>query len=184
MQHQTNFDLLHNIHPGKHLYQFYKHAVDFMQVMVPYFQAGLAEKNTACLWVVSETIGIDHARAVAEALIPEFTPSLASGRFLLCQAEAWYLADGRFDEERALRNAAQHLAEIQEAGYRWLRIAGDTGAVDRSDWEKFRRYERTVSSWIKQKPATALCAYPILSCTPSQTRDVLECHDDVLVGHL
>jgi len=44
-------------------------------------------------------------------------------------------------------------------------------------------YEKAMAEWIKDNPVIGLCAYPILECSLNETKAVLDCHDDVLVGH-
>ena len=181
MLNSPDFDLLHSILPGKHFYQFYKGSDDFLLVMIPFFQAGL-EKGEACLWLVSQKISLNSARAAAQNSISQFPYYNSSGQFQILSAEDWYLTAGSFDEAKALRNAEQYLGKIHEMGFKRLRGAGDAGAIPRSDWPKVEAYEKKVAPWIKSQPVIALCAYPILECTPSQTKGILECHEDVLVG--
>jgi hypothetical protein len=184
MQTDTTFDALHDILPGKHFYQFYKSIDDVVHVVVPYLRAGL-EKDEACLWLVSERIGLGHARQVVESMAEEFSDFVASNRLAVMSAEDWYLKDGRFNEEQAIRNAMQYFDHVQQLGCRGLRAAGDIGgAVPREDWDKCIAYEEKVGVWIGAQAVTALCSYPILECTPSQTKDVLTCHHDVLMGQI
>ena len=179
----NDFDSLHNISPGKHFYQFYKNADDFLNVMIPFFQAGL-EKNEACVWLVSERIGLDLACATAEAMIPQCSHFVSTGQFQIRSAEEWYLTDGSFDETKAVKNAEEFMEKIQKQGFQQLRGAGDGGAFFRKDWPAVEAYEKKMSQWIKSNGVIALCAYPILECTPSQTKGILDCHEDVLVGRL
>ena len=178
----NNFDSLHAITSGKHLYQFYKNSEDFLHVMIPYFDAGLA-KGEACLWLVSKRNGFDLARDTAEAMIPSFSAPHSLEQFQILPAEDWYLTEGVFDEAKAVRNAGNYLERVLKLGFSALRIAGDAGAVSRNDRPQFEAYERKIMPWIKGRPVIALCAYPILECTPSQAKTILECHEDVLVGH-
>ena len=184
MEQQSDFDSLHGILPGKHFYQFYKGSDDFLCVMIPYFQTGLG-KGEACLWLVSKRNGMHFSRVTAEGLISRFSDYDSSGQLVILSAEDWYLTDGFFDEEKAMSNAEQFVGKIKGQGFERFRIAGDIGgAVPRADWPKAEAYERKISPWIKSRAVIALCAYPILECTPSQTKGILDCHEDVLVGKL
>lgn len=183
MAEPTDFDLLHSITPGKHFYQFYKNSEDYFHVMIPFFQAGL-EKGEACLWLVSKRNGLAYTCAVAEVLIPGFSHYISSGQLEVSSAEEWYLTDGGFDEAKAVQNAEQYLEKIGKSDFCRLRGAGDAGAILRKDWPLVENYERKMGPWIKLHLVIALCAYPILECTPSQTKGILECHEDVLVGRL
>ena len=183
MLNSNNFDSLYNISLGKHFYQFYKSSEDFLNVMIPFFQSGL-EKGEACLWLVSNQIGLDVARSAAQTLIVDFDSHVSRGRFELISAEGWYLTDGSFDESKAINNAEKYLMNIRINGFNVLRGAGDGGCIQRRDWPDVYAYEKKMALWIKSQPVIALCAYPILECTPSQTKQILECHEDVLVGKM
>ena len=181
MKDTANFDSLHNIIPGKHFYQFYKGAEDYLHVMISYFQAGL-EKGEGCLWLVSKKTGLDSAIAQAKNAILNAEKYLATGQFKILSAEEWYLTSGRFDEEKAITNAAHYVDQIKKLEVKILRGSGDVGAIPRMDWVKVHAYEKKMALWIKTQPIIGLCAYPILECTPTETKAVLDCHDDVLIG--
>ena len=183
MANDKDFDSLHNLSPGKHLYQFYKNSEDFLQVMIPFFQAGL-EKGDACLWLVSETIGFQRAYEAVQSKIRRFKDATSSGQFEILPGEPWYLNNGKFDEEQAVFNARNYFEKIKQAGFECLRGAGDAACIPKSEWGKVDLHERKMDSWVKSQPIIALCAYPLLKCTPSQAKNVLESHEDVLVGHL
>ena len=179
MTQSRNFDALHAISPGKHFYQFYKHVDDLLSVMLSYFKAGL-EKGEACLWLVSHKHNINFEQMIAQILEHHYP---LPGQFQMLCAEDWYLDEtGSFSEEKALKNAEDYLKDTFAKGFKCVRAAGDAGAIPRKDWPAVWAYEEKAGSMIKSNPVIALCAYPILECTPSQTKQVLELHDDVLVG--
>lgn len=180
---KKDFDSLHNIIPGKHFYQFYKNSDDFFQVMIPFFQAGI-EKGDACLWLVSETIGVACAHQTAQSEIRQFKDAVSSGQFEIFSGELWYLNKGMFDEAQAVFNAQNYLEKVKRAGFKCLRGAGDSASIPRMEWGKVDLYERKMDGWIKSQPIIGLCAYPLLQCTPSHAKNVLESHEDVLIGRL
>lgn len=182
MNKNDNFDKLHGIERGKHFYQFYKAKEDFFQVMIPYFQAGLY-KGEACIWVVSNRIGLLTARQIAHSSIPRFAHYLNSGQMSMYSAEEWYLTDGRFDEEKSMQNFADFVERAKELDFDFIRGAGDAGCIQKEDWPKLYEYERKADPMIKTTQTIALCAYPIVDCTPSHAKSVLELHEDVLMGH-
>ena len=151
--------------------------------MIPFFQAGL-EKGEACLWLVSKRNDFDHAYVAAQTIIPQFSNYISSGQFQILSAEERYLTEGSFDEAKAMANALQYLEKIQKQGFKQLRGAGDGGVISRKDWPLVEAYEKKMGPWIKLNSIIALCAYPILECTPSQTKEILDCHEDVLVGRI
>lgn len=178
-----DFDFLHNIETGKHLYQFYKEREDLLSSVFPFIQAGLKKKE-ACLLLISEKHSLETVKAEAEYAIHDCAHYLNSRQFQILSADNWYLTDGHFDISRVFLKWEQYLRQMRLAGYSVFRVAGDAGCVPRSEWRLLQEYERKAVPVIKANSMIALCAYPIMECTPSQTKDVLEVHEDVLIGRL
>lgn len=183
MAETLDFDALYGVARGKHLYQFYKSSEDYLRVLLAYFHAGL-EKGEACLWLVSESMGIRKVLDACRAEIPGTDAYLAKRQFQIRSAEAWYLTDGHFDEARALANARDFVTEVNQAGFQNIRGSGDAGAIPHEEWSKLPSYEIKIEGFVRQCGIIALCAYPILECSISDTRSVLEHHDSVLVGRI
>jgi len=184
LEHRNHFDSLHQILPGKHFYQFYKGSGDFLNVMIPYLDAGL-RKGEACLWLISKKNGIDFSRVTAESLIPGFSDYLSSGQFQIIPAEDWYLSDDSFSADQAVRNIEAYIEGVEGRNFKRFRVAGDIGGVvPNADWPYVEAYEQNISSWLKAHSIVALCAYPILECPPSRMKGILDFHEDVLIGKL
>ena len=174
---EDDFDAVHGIRPGRHFYQFYKDFDDYLRVVIPYFRAGL-EKGEACLWIVTSRWGLDQVKMRIQGLIPDGDPYLSSGQLILREAESWYLnTSGDFDEEGLILKAQQALQFALSQGYQILRGAGEASCIPRLDWPRMMAYEQNIAGWIAQQPVIGLCAYPIHDCTPTETRDVIACHD-------
>jgi len=183
MNHPRDFDRVQNISPGKHLYQFYRDASDYLPLMTAYFRAGLAQGH-ACLWLVAKHVGVEKAYQALKQQVPELDICIADGSMRILNAEDWYLTEGRFDSAKAQANSARQYERITAAGFSVLRGAGDVAAIPVEDWPIVHEYECAIGSWINSNPVIGLCAYPIAQCTLSQTKHVLETHDDVLAGAL
>lgn len=179
----NDFDTIHNISPGRHFYQFYKSTEDYLQVVLPYFQSGLG-KGEACLWLVSREMGTKQMCDIALAAIHGCENYLNSGQFQMSEAENWYLKNGNFDEPQASRNAVRYVEDCKKRGFSVIRGAGDAAAIPEKDWPLLESYERNMASFIKSASLIALCAYPILRCSLKETKTVIDCHDDVLVGRI
>ena len=55
---KTGIDILGDVPWGTHFCQFYQTKEDLIDILVPYFKAGL-ENNEFCLWVTSERVHED-----------------------------------------------------------------------------------------------------------------------------
>lgn len=179
----ADFDALHGVETGKHLYQFYKSQEDYLRILTSYFAAGL-EKGDACVWLVSEKTGMQRVLEYVRERIPDFDAHHQAGRMQILSAENWYLDKGSFNEEKSLYNAVQMGNRVRGLGCSRLRGAGDAAAIPHEQWAAVHQYEEKIHTALKSVPCVLLCAYPILDCSISDTRAVLKNHDSVLVGRL
>ena len=60
---RTGISAIGDLPWGTHLCQFYQGKQELIDILVPYFRAGL-ESNEFCMWVTSEPLGSAHAKAV------------------------------------------------------------------------------------------------------------------------
>lgn len=178
-----DFDTLHNIAPGKHLYQFYKNADDYLKVMLQFMKCGL-KKGNACLWIVSEKIGVKAVMEVMELTVQSVSNLMATKQFAVVSAEDWYLTDGRFDAGKAIQRALDHYQFIRQLGFRCLRVTGDAAVIPAEYGKEFAEYEKKCDSLIRKNAIIAACAYPIFACSLENTRKVIHSHEDVMVGRL
>ena len=64
---KSGIDIIGDISWGTHFCQFYQTREDLMDILVPYFKAGL-EKNEFCIWVTSQTLDVEEAKEALEEL--------------------------------------------------------------------------------------------------------------------
>ena len=63
-------DFVGDIPWGTHLCQFYETKYDLIDILVPYFTEGL-RSNEACMWVTSEPLEVEEAKAALEKVVPD-----------------------------------------------------------------------------------------------------------------
>ncbi len=182
MQH-WQLNSVHLLKPGMHLYQFYHEAADYFPILTAYFKAGLIQ-NEACLWLVPDAFGKDRAYEAMKAEVVDIDVYISRGSFQILSADEWYLTGGRFDEERAVQNAAQAVAAAKALGHAVLRGAGDAGVIRHQDEPRLHAYEQKMDTWIHGQSVIGLCTYPLSRCTLAETKHVVETHDDVLIGRV
>jgi len=54
-------NLIEDFPRGKHLCQFYRTKEDLIDILLPYFKAGL-ENNGFCMWITSEPLAAEEAK--------------------------------------------------------------------------------------------------------------------------
>ena len=179
----SGIDIIGDIPWGTHLCSFYQTKQDLLNMIIPYFKAGL-ESNEFCVWVVSDPLNEQIAMEVAQNTIPNFDYYLANGQMEIVPYTKWYYRNG----ELYLNNLISEWTKITEKaisrGYGGLRGAGNCAWVEQKDWESFMEYETAVNDMIEQLqlPVILLCCFDLLRCKGSDVIDVVNSHQFALVN--
>jgi len=172
---KLGIDVLGALPWGEHICYFYKTKQDLVDVLVPYFKAGL-ENNESCIWITSETISKKVAEEAMGKAIPDFPKYLASGQIEIIPHTDWYLKGDIFNAKRVLNAWLDKLERAIASGYDGLRVSGDTAWVKRKDWDKFCTYEKEVNNAISKYRMLALCTYLLYKYGTSQALKVMSNH--------
>jgi two-component system, LuxR family, sensor kinase FixL len=160
---------------GTHFCLLYNSAEELLEILAPYFAKGLAE-NEFCMWVTSDLVSVDDAKAALRAVVPDLDGFIAAGQLEIIDYRDWYIRDGQFDARRVLRAWTDKLATAEQSGFEGMRLTGDTFWLDKTTWQGFSHYEATADRIISSARMLALCAYPLPKCSPRETFDVIANH--------
>lgn len=177
---KTGIDIVGDVPWGIHFCQFYQTKQDLLDILVPYFKAGL-ENNEFCMWVTAEPLNEGEARAAIAKAIPDFAAYLARGQIEILPHTEWYLKDGVFDGQRVLNGWVDKLNQALASGYAGLRLTGNTFWLERNGWKDFTEYEAEVNSVIGQCKMLALCTYSLDKCAAAEVIDVIHNHQFALL---
>ena len=180
---KEDFDLVHEIAPGKHFYQFYKSPDDLLGILVRYWRAGVQKKNF-CFWVLPAYMSVEEAKAVLIPAIPQLDELLYEGSFEIVPHVNWYGDGETFDGDLVIQKYVDKMKEAISNGYSVIRVAGDTSGFKPHLWNALQEYEHKGQEQIHMLPCIALCSYPINSLRLQQTKDVLDNHHAVLVARV
>jgi len=176
----SGIDLIGGMKWGTHFCQFYETPQDLLDILVPYFKAGL-EGNEFCMWVTSSPLGKDEARRALAAAVPDLDGRITSGQMEILDYRQWYKVDGRFDEGRVLDGWVRKLELALARGYEGLRLTGNTFWLEQADWEDFKQYEDNVNSVIGNYRMLAICTYSLEKCGAPEIMDVIANHQFAMV---
>jgi len=178
-----NFDLLHDIAPGKHFYQFYKSPQDLLKVLVPYWHSGVRHGNF-CFWAIPSFMTVAGAFEALTPDIPNIGSLIQSRRFEIVTHSDWYGDGETFDGNEVIKKYTGMIEETIRRGFSTIRIAGDTSGFQPHLWDLLQEYECIGQSQIDTMPCIALCSYPLHDLRLQQTKDVLDHHHGVLIARV
>ena len=177
---KTGIDIVGDVPWGTHFCQFYQTRQDLVDILVPYFKAGL-ENNEFCMWVTAEPLNKEEAKAAIAGAMPDFAQYVAKGQIEILSHDEWYLKGGVFDGQRVLNGWVDKLNQALARGYAGLRLTGNTFWLERNGWSDFTEYEAEVNSVIGQYKMLALCTYSLDKCAASEVIDVVHNHQFALL---
>jgi len=165
---------------GTHLCLFYRSKEDLVDILVPYFKAGL-ENNEFCMWVTSEPVKVEDAKTALKKVVKDLDNYIERGQIEILDYTQWYIKEGRkLDLDKVLQGWVEKEKQALKRGFDGIRVTGNTYWLERSDWSKFMDYEAVVNSAIGEYRMLAICSYSLDKCGASEVIDVVNNHQFAL----
>ncbi len=162
---------------GTHFCQFYRTRKDLLDMLTPYFRAGL-ENQEKCVLVTSDFFTRENAIQAFLKKIPGMADYLKSGQMQVFPYTDWYLKGGKFDLQRTMDMWMEKHTEALSAGYAGLRVSGNPYWIDnKKDWDDFAAYEAEINRVIGGLNLLVLCTYSLKKCGVSEILDVIKNHE-------
>src|SRR5437870_3069460 len=109
---------------GRHLCLLYEQPADLLDLLVPYYAAGL-EDHEYCLVVTSEPLPWQALLHRMRQHIPGFMVHVQQGDIAIVSSTTWYLTEGTFDRRALMQKSAHIVAHALQQGYTGVRLSGD-----------------------------------------------------------
>ncbi len=176
----SGIDVIGGVPWGTHFCQFYQTKQDLIDILVPYFRAGV-EDNEFCMWVTSEPLMVAEAEEAMRKAVDNFDEYLHRGQIEIIPYNEWYLLGGTFDDDRVLNGWISKLEQALARGYSGLRLTGNTFWLERNHWQAFTEYEAKVNGIIGKYRMMAVCTYNLGKCDGNAVIDVVKNHQFALI---
>ena len=164
---------------GTHFCLFYQTKQDLIDILVPYFRAGL-EANEFCLWVTSAPLPVEEARQALSQAVPDLERYLERGQIEILDYSQWYTVGGAFDANRVLAGWVEKEQQALAKGFAGLRRTGNTAWLEATHWRGFTDYEHAVDQVVGEHRMLAMCTYSLEKCGVPEILDVLANHEFAL----
>ena len=165
---------------GTHSGLLYHDRDDIIELLVPYFKAGL-ESNECCLWITSDPMDVTQAQNVLKAAVPEFERYLGKAQIEIVPYNQCFNKQSVFDTESVIDFMLKRLDQGIREGYVGIRVSGDADWLKAGEWRKLSKYEEAVDAVAQTRKMLLLCAYPIDRCGPNEMVEVMRNHKSVLL---
>jgi signal transduction histidine kinase len=175
----TGLDVLGDRPWGSHFCLFFDTKEDLLEMLVPYFKTGLANKEF-CFWVLADPLTEDDARRALTRAIPSSDRYLVDKHMEFIPGEECYLNGGAFNLDRVTTEWGERLDRALSAGYDGIRVTGSTGWLETREWPDFWKYEALLNESIVDQPMTVLCTYPLIGSCGCDVLDVAHTHQSAI----
>ncbi|MDI6885362.1 MAG: MEDS domain-containing protein [archaeon] len=165
---------------GTHVCQFYENKEDLIDILVPYFKAGL-ENNESCIWVTSEPLQAEDAKRALKRVVKNLDEYIEKDQIEILDYSQWYTKSGRFDSDKVLQGWAERENQAVKRGFDGLRVAVNTFWLEKRDWKDFSDHESSVNKVIGKCRMIAMCTYSLDKCGASEIIDVVSNHKFALI---
>jgi DNA-binding CsgD family transcriptional regulator len=165
---------------GTHFCLFHETTQDLLDILVPYFKAGLEHKEF-CLWILPESLTNDAARTALQQAVPNLDQHIGQGSIELVTRDDWYLPTTRFDPDAVIRRFADKSRQAVSRGYDGMRVNGSDAWLLRRDAGQFRKYEREADRAIAAQQMIVMCSFPLHQVGAEEIVDVVRAHQFALV---
>jgi PAS domain S-box-containing protein len=177
---KSGLDFIGDVPWGTHLCQFYETKEDLVDILLPYFRAGL-ENNEFCMWITSPPLDVKEAKAALRKAVPDLDKYIRKGQIQILSYRDWYLLDGAFDSDRVLKGWVEKEKSALGSGFDGLRLTGNTFWLERNGWKAFTDYEEEVNDAIGKYKMMAICTYSLEKCNANEIIDVIKNHQFALI---
>jgi PAS domain S-box-containing protein len=176
---KSGIEVLGDISWGTHFCQFYETKKDLLELLVPYFKAGL-ENNEFCLWITSDPVTVENAFEALRQAIPSFDQYFKKKSIEILPYTEWYLKTGKFNGKIISDAWLQKLSRVLERGYDGMRVNGNETWLENEDWDNFMKYEEELNKTLLDRRMILLCTYPLPNSPAGLLLDVAHAHECVI----
>jgi DNA-binding CsgD family transcriptional regulator len=175
----TGIPLIGRIPWSTHMCMFCDSKRDMLDAAGDYFRPAL-QANEYCMWVVSDTLTTDEAKAGLRKSFPGFDKRLKDGSFEIIAGKDWYYKNGRFDYAHVVKTWHKRAKGARAKGFDGVRAFTNPLWRKPKVWHTILDYERALEATLANQPIIILCAYTTEKSTSADVLDVGHTHQAVI----
>jgi signal transduction histidine kinase len=165
---------------GTHFCQFFETIDDHVDTVVPFFAAGLAQREL-CFWLIADPLTRQNTTDALRKAVPDVERHVERGAVVLQPARDWYVRQGVFDIATLAGAWDRLLLDALASGFEGLRMAGcQTWLTEPTQWADFCAYEEDVQRSVYGKKLVVLCSFPLATISAAGILDVARSHQFAL----
>ena len=174
----TGLEAVGKVPWGTHFCIFYETKQDLLDVLVPYFNAGL-RNNEFCLWIIAnyEFLNVNEAMDALRKSIPSVDRLVDKGNIEIVAHKDWFLTNGKVNPSKAVTKFRQRMKFALTSGFEGMRVNGSPAWLQvylRSGG--FRKFEQEIEDLLAKQRMIAGCTFPLARSGAEQILDAARSH--------
>jgi DNA-binding CsgD family transcriptional regulator len=160
---------------GTHFCIFHETKEDMIDTFVPYFKAGLENKEF-CLWVVPDSLKKEEALELLREALPDFDHYLAQESIEVVAHDEWFFKQGTFDLPTVINRLSDKSREALSRGYSGLRVNKSSAWLYKEDPRQFTAFEKELDALITNERLIMLCSFSLQASGANEVLDAARAH--------
>jgi len=163
---------------GAHTCLIHESEEEYLEVLLPWFREGLANKEL-CVWITRGPVAgaLDAMKKAA----PELASHIEKKAFVLKPFEDIFLEKGAFSVQKALAGLTRLIEDGSSAGFNGVRVAQDACRSAQGSLSEFIEYELEAGRLLSGRRALSVCSYPAQGLKAGEAAEAVSAHDATLV---
>ncbi len=113
---KTGVDILGDTLWGMYICHFYQTQKDLLDILLPYFKAGL-ENNELCMWITSQPLEAEDAKLALEKEVKNVDGYIKEKQLMILDYSQWYIKSGKLELNKVLLGWVEKEQEALEKGF-------------------------------------------------------------------
>ena len=164
---------------GVHMCHFYKGPEDLAEALVPYFTAGLRNRER-CLWITAEPLDAEAAKQALRTVGLDADAAISEGSLVVRDFSDWYAEGAKLKGTDVVDLWLEEERKALADGYAGLRITGNVTFLTPQTWPEFMEYEALLDKAFLGSRIVTLCSYRLGDCDATEVLDVVGRHNCAL----
>ncbi len=159
---------------------FYHTKKDLIDILVPYFKAGL-ESNEFCIWAATRFLGEREIGKALRKAVPDFNKYSKRGQIEIHPQSQCCLEDSTFSPQSVLKRIAEVIKSIKPWPYDGIRLTADGSWFEKGDWGALDEYKEEIDKTRSKYQMMIIGSYWLGICGVSQIIDAVGNYESALL---
>jgi PAS domain S-box-containing protein len=175
----SGIEVLEDFAWGTHVCSFYDTKEDLMEILVPYFKAGI-DANEYCIWITPDTESAMEAFEALQKAVPRLTELIAAKKVEILPVTPQSIYYTSCCSHAIIDHWFEQLNSAEARGMAGVRIHDYKTCMNPAFSKKFIEYENDLQLSVANKKIIMLCTYPLSKCDADTYINLTQIHERII----